>query len=54
MRYQLLILGVSFIIFGIIAWIAQAFSVAYIGLMGFGLIAVAIFILSRPRTRSRA
>lgn len=42
-----LILGVAFIVFAIIAWIAQAFSIAYIGLMGFGVVSLLISYLAR-------
>lgn len=42
MRTQIQLIGAAFAIFGIIAWIFTFFSVAYIGLIAFGVIAIVI------------
>ena len=48
MGTQVAIIGLAFIIFGALAWIFGSFSIAYVGLMLFGLAALAIgFFLAR-------
>ncbi len=42
MRTQIWIIGGAFALFGILAWIFTFFSVAYIGLIGFGVICFVI------------
>ncbi|GAC1329961.1 MAG: hypothetical protein NVS2B16_37750 [Chloroflexota bacterium] len=47
MRTQVWILGGSFIVFGLIAWVAlRQFSVAYVGLIFFGVMCVIVGALS--------
>ncbi len=47
MSDQIMLLGVTFIVFGIIAWIAHQFTLAYLGLMMLGAAAVGIGLVSR-------
>jgi hypothetical protein len=41
MGLQMRIIGAAFTVFGIVAWITQAYSPAYIGLIAFGLLVMA-------------
>lgn len=40
MGLQLTLIAAAFFIFGIIAWIAQSYSPAYVGLIVFGLLGI--------------
>lgn len=42
MRTQIWIVGAAFALFGAIAWALTFFSVAYLGLIGFGIVAIII------------
>lgn len=53
MGLQLTIIAVAFTVFGIIAWIAQSYSPAYLGLIVFGLIGVGVGLFTmRAEARS--
>ncbi len=49
MSSQIIVLGVTFIVFGIIATIAQQPTIAYFGLMLIGVAGVTLGLLSRSK-----
>ena len=49
MSSQIIVLGVTFIVFGIIATIAQEPTPAYFGLMGIGVVGIALGLLNRSK-----
>lgn len=49
MSTQIILIGLTFVVFGIIASIAQQFTVAYLGLMLIGLAAVVIGLVTRSK-----
>lgn len=55
MGLQLTLIAAAFFIFGIIAWIAQGYSPAYIGLIVFGILGVflGIFVMRSERRVAR-
>lgn len=48
MRTLFWILGAAFVIFALLAWIFLSFSIAYIGLFGFGFISLFIGWIAGP------
>jgi hypothetical protein len=46
MRFQIWILALSFVVFGLVAWLFLGYSPVYIGLMLFGVAAFSLGFLS--------